>query len=73
MLQIGVLPGGKTADYVTHINNCITDVAESYSSFNNLPVTDVQKEMTGHLKNTVTDIVPVNHCVVTALEEDFDI
>ena len=72
-MQLGVLPGGTCDDYLTHITNCLDDIAETYAAYNQLDKILVKHLFVQHIKNTLTDRVAVNHCVVQALNTDLDI
>ena len=73
VMQLGVLPGGTCDDYLTHITNCFDDIAETYDAYNQLDIILVKHLFVQHIKNTLTDRVAVNHCVVQALNTDLDI
>lgn len=72
VLQIGALAGGATPDYTQHIKECIEDVTDSFAKGFKQDKLQLQQMIIGHLKNTLTDLVAVNHCVVEQLKKDFD-
>ena len=73
VMQLGVLPGGTSDDYLTHITNCFDDIAETYAAYNQTDKIQVKHLFVQRIKNTLTDRVAVNHCVVQALNTDLDI
>ena len=44
-----------------------------FAKFKNLPFLDVRLTILRHLKNTLTDRVAVNHCVVQHLQLQMDV
>ena len=70
VMQLGVLPGGTCDDYLTHITNCVNDIAETYAAYNQLHKIYLFVQ---HIKNTLSDHIALNHCVVQALYTDLDI
>ncbi|XP_050395021.1 uncharacterized protein LOC126812596 [Patella vulgata] len=73
ILQIAVLGGGATGDYLEHIKESINDVTLSYAKCFQKDHMELKERVISHLKNTITDPVAVNHCVVEQLIKDFDI
>ena len=73
VIQLGVLPGGTCNDYLTHITNCLDNNAEMYDAYNQLDKIQVKHLFVQHIKNTLTNRVAVNHCVVQSLNADLDI
>ena len=73
VLQVSNLPGGTTEDYTEHIKNCISDVVQTYALFNGEDELVTKGKVISHLKNTLSDRVAVNHCVVQKIQDDFHI
>ena len=72
VLQLNTLPGGTTDDYVAHICDCIDHIARIFSMYHNLDYLHCKSTITSNLKNTLSDRVAVNHCVVQRLQSSFD-
>ena len=68
VLQLGAIASGRTEDYVSHISVSLTHMIFVFAKFKNLPFLDVRSTVLKHLKNTLTDRVAVNHCVVQHLQ-----
>jgi hypothetical protein len=62
ILQIDVLPGGTTVDYVDHISRCLKDI-ETYSLYHGVDAIGIHQSVVKKLKSTLGDQVNVNHCV----------
>ena len=73
VLQLSALAGGTTEDYVFHIHTCIDCIASTYAACHNLDPILVKSTFIHNLKNTLTDRVAVNHCVVQSLQSTLDI
>ena len=73
ILQVGTIAGGTTADYTSHIHEAISDITQTYALFHDEHEPAIMSTVVKHLKNTLTDRVAVNHCVVEALQQDLDI
>ena len=73
VLQVSNLPGGTTEDYTEQIKNSISDVVQTYALFNGEDELVVKGKVLSHIKNTLTDRVAVNHCVVQKLQDDLNI
>ena len=74
VLQLGTLAGGATDDYASHIQTCITGIVRSYVEYHKLdPVVQTKSNIIHHLKNTLSDRVAVNHCVVQSLQSSLEI
>ena len=73
MEQVSALPGGTTDDYVTHIQQAISDVYQTYSLYHQLPEAAVVSQVVNHLAYPMSHIVAVNYYVVEKLQSDLDI
>ena len=73
VLQVSVLPGRTTDDYISHLQQAINDVCQTYSLYHHLPEAAVVSQVVNHLTCTMSDRVAVNHCVVEKLQSDLDI
>ena len=73
VLQVSVLSGGTTDDYISHLQQAINDVCQTYSLYHHLPEAAVVSQVVNHLTCTMSDRVAVNHCVVEKLQSDLDI
>ena len=74
VLQLGTLAGGTTDDYASHIQTCFNVIVSSYAEYHKLdPIQTKSTTTIHHLKNTLTDRVAVNHCVVQSLQSSLDI
>ena len=73
VLQLGAIASGRTEDYVSHISDSLTHMISIFSKLKNLPFLDVRLTILRHLKNTLTDRVAVNHCVVQHLQLQMDV
>ncbi|XP_074657147.1 uncharacterized protein LOC141910312 [Tubulanus polymorphus] len=73
IMQIGILSGGETGDYVQHIKDSLDDVIQTYAAYHSISASSVQSKVIGHLKNAFSDRVNVNGSTVRALEADLDI
>ena len=73
VLQLGAIASGRTEDYVSHISDSLTHMISIFAKFKNLPFLDVRSTILKHLKNTLTDRVAVNHCVVQHLQLQMDV
>ena len=71
-LQVEILLGGTTQDYVDHICTSIMDLACSYAQYKNDTISFFHSIVT-KLKSTISDRANVNHCVRVQLEEEFNI
>ena len=67
ILQVGTIADGTTADYTSHIHEAISDITQTYALFHDEPA--IMSIVVKHLKNTLTDRVGVNHCVVEAFSK----
>ena len=72
VLQISALPGGTTDDYTEHLTHSIQDIVDSYSDYKKLDRMETLNIVQSHLKNTLSDRVAVNHCIVLKLQESMD-
>ena len=64
LLSISSLAGGIIEDYTKDILQTVSNIMENYSGLNNTDAPDVVKKAKESINNTLTDRVPVNHCVV---------
>ena len=55
------LAGGTTDNYASHIQTCFNVIVSSFAEYHKLDPIQTK------LKNTLTDRVAVNHCVVQSL------
>ena len=67
------LAGGTTDDYASHIQTCFYVIVSSYAEYHKLDPIQTKSTTIHHLKNTLTDRVAVNHCVVQSLQSSLDI
>ena len=72
VLDVRSLPGGKTADYVLHIVNALTDAAEVFSKFTGEPFQELMAKLETAVSSTLTDRAAVNACVTRQLCEELD-
>ena len=68
-----LLLAGTTEDYVSHVHTCIDCIASTYAAYHNLDPILVKSTFIPNLKNTLTDRVAVNHCIVQSLQSTLDI
>ena len=61
------LAGGTTDDYASHIQTCFNVIVSSFAEYHKLDPIQTKSTIIHHLKNTLTDRVAVNHCVVQSL------
>lgn len=54
-LQIDVIPGGKTEDYVDHITTCLRDVTTTYACYTGRDVNALLQLVHSNIRNTMTD------------------
>ena len=75
VLQLGTctLAGGTTDDYASHIQTCFNVIVSSYAEYHKPDPIQTKSTIIHHLKNTLTDRVAVNHCVVQSLRSSLDI
>ena len=73
VLQLSTLAGGTTEDYASHVHTCIDHIASTYAAYHNLDPIHVKSTFIPNLKNTLTDRVAVNHCIVQSLQSTLDI
>ena len=73
VLQLIHLPGGTTEDYASHIHGCFDSIVKTYASYYNLDHICAKSTVIHNLKNTLSDRVAVNHCVVQNLQSAIDI
>ena len=73
VLQLGAIASGRTEDYVSHISDSLNHMIAIYAKFKNLKFSDVRSTILKHFKNTLTDRVAVNHCVVQHLQSQMDV
>ena len=71
-VQIRKLPGGTTDDYFQHLTTAVRDIVKSYSLYKGEDGADMEKSVFKRIKNTISDRVSVNHCVVRKMREDLD-
>ena len=69
---VNTLPRGTTNDYVAHICDCIGRIARIFSMYHNLDYLHCKSTITSNLKNTLSDRVAVNHCVVQSLQSSLN-
>ena len=62
-ISVETLSGGRTIDYVNHIESAIDTTATTYSECYNTNKDDTKNEMIGNISNTLSDRAAVNHCV----------
>ena len=62
-ISVETLSGGRTIDYVNHIESAIDTTATTYSECYNTNKDDTKNEMIGNISNTLSDRAVVNHCV----------
>ena len=72
-LQVEILSGGTTQDYVDHICTSIRDLACSYAQYKKNDAISFFHSIVTKLKSTISDRANVNHCVRVQLEEEFNI
>lgn len=72
VLQVEILTGGTTADYVQHICQALKDITTTYAEFKQIDHVHFHHSVINKLKSTLSDRVNVNHCVRVKLEEDLD-
>ena len=72
VLQLGTLAGGITDDYASHIQTCFNAIVSSNAEYHKLDPIQTKSTIIHHLKNTLTDRVAVNHCVVQCLQSSLD-
>ena len=60
-LQVKILSGGTTQDYVDHICTSIRDLVCSYAQYKKVTIIFFQSIVT-NLKSTISDRANVNHC-----------
>ena len=70
VLQLGTL---TIDDYASHIQTCFDVIVSSYAEYHKRDPIQTKSTTIHHLKNTFTDRVAVNHCVVQSLESSLDI
>ena len=73
VLQVEILAGGTTADYVQHTCQAIRDITDSYAEFKQVDQIHFHQSVVSKLKSTLSDRVSVNHCVRVQLEENLNI
>ena len=73
VLQLGTLAGGTTDYYASHIQTCFNVIVSSYAEYHKLDPIQTKSTIIHHLKNTLTNRVAVNHCVVQSLRSSLDI
>ena len=73
VLQVDVLPGGTTNDYVQHICQALQDICNSYAEFKNIDPTYFYAALSKKVKSTLSDRASVNHCVRIALEAQMNV
>lgn len=55
VLQIDIIPGGKTDDYVNHITACLQDVMNTYGKYVDRDGSVLLQEVHKNIRNTLTD------------------
>ena len=68
-MSVSHLPGGRTADYIKHTQQTLTDSAKTYSNWQETDLSRIEKNMKKNITCTITDKVAVNHCVLEELKE----
>ena len=58
---------GYNRYYASHIQTCFNVIVSSYAEYHKLDPIQTKSTTIHHLKNTLTDRVAVNHCVVQSL------
>ncbi|KAK6177160.1 hypothetical protein SNE40_015317 [Patella caerulea] len=73
-LVVGIdqLPGGTAMDYKDHICTSIDELANVYSSFNQVDYQDTRKELISNISNSLTDRVASNHAAILLINEAWD-
>ena len=73
VLQLSPLPGGTAEDFASHIHGCLDSSVKTYASYHNFDHIYAKSTVIHNLKNTLSDRVAVNHCVVQNLQSALDI
>ncbi|GFR77463.1 hypothetical protein ElyMa_005825800 [Elysia marginata] len=73
VLDIRYLPGGTTADYVSHIVSALTEAAATYARLKGLRQEEVYEKIKCAISSTLTDRAAVNACVTRLLRDEFDV
>ena len=73
VLSLRSLAGGTTEDYMSHICDSINSIIATYAAYHGVDYLHAKSRIIKHLKNTLSDRVAVNHCVVQQLESAFEV
>ena len=65
--------GGTTEDDASHVHGCLDSIVKTYVSYHNHDHIYAKSTIIHNLKNTLSDRVVVNHCVVQSLQSALDI
>ena len=67
VLDVGHLPGGKTADYVYHLISALTEAAGTYARYADKSPETILASFKASISSTLTDRAAVNACVTRQL------
>ena len=73
VLSLRSLSGGTTEDYMSHICDSINSIITTYAAYHGVDYLHAKSRIIKHLKNTLSDRVAVNHCVMQQLESAFEV
>ena len=73
VLSLRSIAGGTTEDYVSHICDAINSIITTYATYHRVDYLLAKSSIIKNLKNTLSDIVAVNHCEVQQLKTAFEI
>ena len=73
VLSLRSIAGGTTKDFVFHICDSINSIITTYATYNRVDYLLAKSSIIKHLKNTLSDRVAVNHCLVQQLKTAFEI
>ena len=73
VLSLRSIAGGTTEDYVSHICDSINSIITTYATYHRVDYLLAKSSIIKHLKNTLSDRVAVNHCVVQQIQTAFEI
>ena len=73
VLSLRSIAGGTIEDYVSHICDSLTLQLLQYATYHRVDYLLAKSSIIKHLKNTLSDTVAVNHCVVQQLKTAFEI
>ena len=68
-LSICVLPGGKAADYVTHMSDVIDKMVLVYGTYTEQDHVQLKRKIIGRIHSTLSDRAAVNRAAVRTLKE----